>query len=106
MTDRQLGDEVVTLVLAGHETTALVMFYVFQLLARSPQSENRMGAELPRCSETGFPPPTKFPTCDTPNGSSAKRLTYESLGPQAPRLRFDQQQPGPKGATPGSGAEQ
>ena len=26
MTDRQLRDEVVTLILAGHETTALVLF--------------------------------------------------------------------------------
>ena len=32
MTDHQLRDEVVTLVLAGHETTALVLFYSFYLL--------------------------------------------------------------------------
>ena len=36
MTDRQLRDEVVTLILAGHETTALVLFYAFYLLAQSP----------------------------------------------------------------------
>ncbi len=36
MTDRQLRDEVVTLILAGHETTALVLFYTFYLLAQSP----------------------------------------------------------------------
>ena len=38
MTDRQLRDEVVTLILAGHETTALVLFYTFYLLAGSPQA--------------------------------------------------------------------
>jgi cytochrome P450 len=46
MTDRQLRDEIVTLVLAGHETTALALFYVFYLLAQSPQAEERMAAEL------------------------------------------------------------
>ena len=46
MTDRQLRDEVVTLVLAGHETTALVLFYIFYLLDRSPQVDERLAAEL------------------------------------------------------------
>ena len=34
MTDSQLRDESVTLILAGHETTALVLFYTFYLLNR------------------------------------------------------------------------
>jgi cytochrome P450 len=46
MTDRQLRDEVVTLMLAGHETTALVMFYTFYLLAQSPEAEKRVSAEI------------------------------------------------------------
>jgi cytochrome P450 len=46
MTDRQLRDEVVTLVLAGHETTALVLFYSFYLLAQAPESAERLAAEL------------------------------------------------------------
>ena len=46
MTDRQLRDEVVTLVLAGHETTALVLFYAFYLLSQSPESEARLADEL------------------------------------------------------------
>jgi cytochrome P450 len=46
MSDRQLRDEVVTLILAGHETTALVLFYSFYLLARSPDSADRLAAEL------------------------------------------------------------
>ena len=33
MTDSQLRDESVTLILAGHETTALVLFYTFYLLS-------------------------------------------------------------------------
>jgi cytochrome P450 len=46
MTDRQLRDESVTLMLAGHETTALVLFYTFSLLANSPEAEGRLASEL------------------------------------------------------------
>ncbi len=46
MTDRQLRDEVVTLVLAGHETTALALFDVLYLLHRSPDVQDRLDAEL------------------------------------------------------------
>jgi cytochrome P450 len=46
MTDRQLRDEAVTLFLAGHETTALVLFYTFYLLAQNPAAESRLIAEL------------------------------------------------------------
>jgi cytochrome P450 len=46
MTDRQLRDEVVTLVLAGHETTALALFYIFYLLDGAPEVRHRLATEL------------------------------------------------------------
>jgi cytochrome P450 len=46
MTDRQLRDELVTLFLAGHETTALALAYSFYLLAQHPAAERRLAAEL------------------------------------------------------------
>jgi len=46
MTDRQLRDEVVTLFLAGHETTALVLLYALVLLARHPEAEARLMEEI------------------------------------------------------------
>lgn len=46
LTDRQLRDEMVTLLLAGHETTALALSYTFYLLARHPEAEARLVAEL------------------------------------------------------------
>jgi cytochrome P450 len=46
MTDRQLRDELVTLFLAGHETTALALSFCFYLLAQHPQVERRLMAEL------------------------------------------------------------
>ena len=46
MTDRQLRDELVTLLLAGHETTALTMTYCLYLLSQHPKVEERLVAEL------------------------------------------------------------
>src|SRR5712692_5711704 len=46
MTDRQLRDEVITLFLAGHETTALALSWTWWLLAQNPQAEAKLYAEL------------------------------------------------------------
>ena len=46
LTNRQLRDEMVTLLLAGHETTSLALSYTFYLLARHPEAEARLVAEL------------------------------------------------------------
>jgi len=46
MSDRQLRDEVMTLFLAGHETTALTLSWAWYLLAQNPQVENKFYAEL------------------------------------------------------------
>ncbi|GAB3705733.1 cytochrome P450 family protein [Halorubrum pallidum] len=44
--DEQIRDEVVTLLLAGHETTALALTYTLYLLATNPEQADRLGAEL------------------------------------------------------------
>ncbi|MCI0547566.1 MAG: cytochrome P450 [Candidatus Rokubacteria bacterium] len=46
MSDAQLRDEAITLFLAGHETTALVLSWTWYLLSRHPEVEGRLGAEL------------------------------------------------------------
>ncbi len=46
MTNRQLRDEVITLFLAGHETTALALSWTWWLLAQNPQAEAKLHAEL------------------------------------------------------------
>jgi cytochrome P450 len=46
MGDRQLRDEVMTLLLAGHETTANALTWTFYLLARNPDAEARLFREL------------------------------------------------------------
>jgi len=45
MTDRQLRDEVMTLVLAGHETTASALAWTFDLLSRHPDVDRRVANE-------------------------------------------------------------
>ena len=46
MTDAQLRDESITLMLAGHETTSNALTWAFYLLARNPEAEARLHAEL------------------------------------------------------------
>ncbi len=46
MSDQQLRDEVMTLFLAGHETTALTLSWIWYLLAHNPQAEQKFHAEL------------------------------------------------------------
>ena len=46
MSDQQLRDEVITLLLAGHETTALNLSWTCFLLAQHPEVEEKLHAEL------------------------------------------------------------
>jgi cytochrome P450 len=46
MTDRQLRDELVTLFLAGHETTAIALTWSFHLLGQTPRAEAMLQKEV------------------------------------------------------------
>lgn len=46
MSDRQLRDELATLILAGHETTANALSWSWMLLAQHPDVENKLVSEL------------------------------------------------------------
>jgi cytochrome P450 len=46
MTDQQLRDEVMTLFLAGHETTANALAWTWYLLSLNPEAEARLHSEL------------------------------------------------------------
>jgi cytochrome P450 len=48
MSDRQLRDEAVTMLLAGHETTALALSYAVVLLSQNPAVAERARAEVDR----------------------------------------------------------
>jgi cytochrome P450 len=46
MTDSQLRDEVMTILLAGHETTAVALSWAFYLLSNHPEVRRQLRAEL------------------------------------------------------------
>lgn len=76
MTDRQVRDEVMTLFLAGHETTASALTWAIYLLTQHPSAAERLTDEVDRV--LGGRPPT---------GEDVPHLTYtEAVLKEAMRL--------------------
>jgi cytochrome P450 len=46
MSDQQVRDEAITLMLAGHETTAITLSFCWDLLSRNPEAEKALHQEL------------------------------------------------------------
>lgn len=61
MTDQQLRDELVTLFLAGHETTANALAWTFYLLAQHPEVEAKLLEEYRTMLEGRVPTADDFP---------------------------------------------
>jgi len=74
MSDRQLRDEVMTLFMAGHETTANTLAWTWFLLAGHPDAEARLHAELD-CVLGGRPPVV----ADLPRLSYTESVVNETL---------------------------
>jgi cytochrome P450 len=52
-TDAQLGDQVATMILAGHETTGTALFWSLYLLALDPASQETLAAEVQAATVDG-----------------------------------------------------
>src|SRR5262245_42653455 len=52
-TDAQLGDEVATMILAGHETTATTLFWALYLLALDPATQDEVALEVKALGANG-----------------------------------------------------
>ena len=74
MTDRQLQDEIMTLFLAGHETTATALSWTWLLLAQNPDVEAKLATEL-QCVLGGRVPGV----CDLPRLSYAELVLKEAM---------------------------
>lgn len=61
MSDRQLRDELVTLFLAGHETTAIALSWTFLLLSKNPEARERLARELAETLVGRVPSVADFP---------------------------------------------
>jgi cytochrome P450 len=55
MGERELIDEVMTLIVAGHETTASALNWTWYLLSQHPHSERRLHAEVDAAGEVAAP---------------------------------------------------
>ena len=55
MSERELIDEVMTLIVAGHETTASGLNWAWYLLSQHPQAEARLHAEIDAAPEVSAP---------------------------------------------------
>ena len=74
MSDKQLRDEAMTLIFAGHETTAHALTWTWYLLAKHPDEVDRMREELDRVLE-GRPIQVK----DLPNLPYLEMVVKETL---------------------------
>src|SRR5213594_198344 len=61
MSDAQLRDEVMTLFLAGHETTAIALSWACYLIARNPHIEAKLAQELQTVLAGRVPTPEDLP---------------------------------------------
>jgi cytochrome P450 len=83
MSDQQLRDEVITLFLAGHETTALVLTWTWYLLGQHPEKEAKLFAELTRVLGG------RMPTVeDMPQLSYTEMIVLESMRLYPPAYAF------------------
>jgi cytochrome P450 len=82
MSDQQLRDEVITLLLAGHETTALNLSWTWYLLAQHPEVEEKLHAELDAVL-AGRPPSAS----DLPKLQYTDRVIREALRLYPPAWR-------------------
>lgn len=74
MSDRQIRDEVLTLLLAGHETTANALTWGWYLLSENPEAEAALHDELDRVLDG------RRPTVDDlPRLTLARRVLAESM---------------------------
>ena len=90
MSDSQLRDEVMTFMIAGHETTADALSWLWYLLDRHPDEQERLRDELR--AATGGRPPT---VDDLPRLPRMKAVIQETLRLYPPLWMFDRRALGP-----------
>ena len=74
MTDAQLRDELITIFLAGHETTANAMTWTWYLLSQNTEAETRLHAEIDSVLEGRLPT-----VADVPNLRYTEMVLSESM---------------------------
>jgi len=83
MTDTQLRDETITIFLAGHDTTALVLTYSWMLLAQNGEAEAKLHTEVDRVLQGRTPT-----LADLPNLPYAEQVITEAMRLYPPAWAF------------------
>ena len=90
MSPRQVRDNLMSIVLAGHETTASELAWAFQLLAHNPRVLERLIEEIDRDAGERVPDrdgsggaasPARVPVFNSPGGQAADRNRWLDLSP-------------------------
>ena len=74
MPDRQLVNEILTLIVAGHETTASTLNWTWYLLSQHPEAEEKLSSELDNLLGTTFPD-----LADLPRFTYTRQVIDETL---------------------------
>jgi cytochrome P450 len=74
LSDRELRDQILTFIVAGHETTAVALSWTIALLCRHPEVQERLRAEVADVLGGRIPAAE-----DLPGLASARRVVEESL---------------------------
>jgi cytochrome P450 len=74
LTDEEIRDEAMTILLAGHETTANALMWTLYLLSQNADAATKLHAELDRVLAGRLPAPRDYPQL-----SFAKRVVTESM---------------------------
>ncbi|MGH7284011.1 MAG: cytochrome P450, partial [Polyangiaceae bacterium] len=86
MSDQQLRDEVMTMVLAGHETTANALSFSLYLLSKNPDVARRLSEEVATVLQGRTPT-----LADLPKLALTKRVLEESMRLFPPAWAFERQ---------------
>ncbi len=86
MDDRQIRDEVVTMLGAGHETTATALSWLWTILSRHPDVERRLHTEVSRVLGSRMPTLEDLPSLDY-----TERVILETLRLYPPVWCFDRE---------------
>ena len=84
MSDQQLRDEIMTMLLAGHETTANALIWTWYLLSQNPEAEAAFHQEIDRVLDGGRPPTFE----DLPALTYTEQVLAESIRLYPPAWGF------------------
>ena len=84
MTDEQVRDELMTMLFAGHETTALALTYAWYLLGTNPETARKLRAELDSVVD-GTPGPSNLPDLDYTEAVIKEAMRVYPPVPMVPR---------------------